>query len=93
MGQNYGTRFVKFTNHHKTILVATRVDEQHLVVYWSLHDNVILASFSGYKKRVTYIESNPLNSTFLSMDENYDCRVFDYDKVEPIVCFNECNCA
>lgn len=81
---------MKFTNHNKTVLVYTKLEGQHLIVYWSLHDNVILSSFSGHKSRIKNIDANSSSSTFVSVDESNEARVWDYNTVTPIALFTEC---
>lgn len=93
MGVEYGINLVRFTNHHKTILVATRKDNEHSILYWSLHDNVILAKFLGHVSRIISIDANSLSSNFVSVSTDEEARVWDYDKVEPIALFTECQAA
>lgn len=93
MSADYGINTIRFTNHNKTVLVATRKDNVYSILYWSLHDNIILARFSGHMSRIVSIEVNPLCSTFVSTANDEETRIWDYDKVDSVALFTECQSA
>ena len=78
--KRYGVDLVRFTHHHKTILCASKRENFHRVLYWSLHDNVILCSFLGHTDVITALDLNPLTSTFVSCSKNGEARVWDYER-------------
>jgi len=78
--KRYGVDLVKFTHHNKCILAASKRDNHYRVMYWSLHDNVILCSFIGHTDSITSIDLNPADSTFVSQSKDNTTRVWEYEK-------------
>ena len=80
---------VKFTNHEKTILVASSRDNVHSIYYWSLHDNIILAKFLGHEAIIVSIDVNSYFSKFVSVANDESAILWDFNKVEPVAEFTE----
>ena len=93
MSEGYGISWVKFTNHEKNILVASSKDNVHSVYYWSLHDNVILAKFLGHESSIVSIDVNSCFSYFVTVANDESAIIWDFNKVEPVAEFSECQAA
>lgn len=78
--KRYGVDLVKFTHHSKCILAASKRDNHYRIMYWSLHDNVILCSFIGHTDSITSIDLNPADSSFVSQSKDNTTRVWEYEK-------------
>ena len=78
--KRYGVDLVKFTHHNKCILVASKRDNNYRILYWSLHDNVILCSFIGHTDSIVSIDLNPADSTFVSQAKDETTRVWEYER-------------
>jgi COMPASS component SWD2 len=74
--KRYGVNLVRFTHHNKCILCASKNER---IMYWSLYDNSILCSFFGHKDKITHLDVNPANSTFVSVSMDGVARVWDYE--------------
>ncbi|KAI9594145.1 WD repeat-containing protein 82 [Syncephalis fuscata] len=74
--KKYGCHMARFTHHRNNVIHAsTKSDDT--IRYLSLHDNRYLRYFRGHKARVTALEMNPVNDTFLSASLDGTIRLWD----------------
>jgi COMPASS component SWD2 len=83
--KRYGVDLVRFTHHEKCILCASKRDNFFRIMYWSLHDNVILCSFIGHEDAIISLDVNPCTSTFVSASKDSVARVWDYNSKKSIL--------
>ena len=94
MGKEYNISNVKFSNHNKCILLSTYKNEKHSILYWSLHDNNVIAKFSGGdSSKILSLDVSPLNSIFVTVSSAEEARVWNYDTVDLMGVFKECQAA
>eukprot|EP00612_Vaucheria_litorea_P008502 CAMPEP_0171471916 /NCGR_PEP_ID=MMETSP0946-20130122/986_1 /TAXON_ID=109269 /ORGANISM="Vaucheria litorea, Strain CCMP2940" /LENGTH=358 /DNA_ID=CAMNT_0012001491 /DNA_START=18 /DNA_END=1095 /DNA_ORIENTATION=+ len=73
----YGVGIVRFTHHEKSVLISSdNANGDHDIRYLSLYDNQFLKFFRGHGGKVTAIETNPSNETFLSSSEDRTVRLW-----------------
>lgn len=82
--KKYGVDLVTFTHRSSTVLYAsTKGDDT--IRYHSLHDNRYIQYFRGHEKRVTTLQMNPVDDTFLSGAVDESVKVWDLRSPTPQV--------
>lgn len=74
--KKYGVDLVRFTHRSSTVLYAsTKGDDT--IRYHSLHDNRYINYFRGHTKRVTTLQMNPVDDSFLSGAVDESVKLWD----------------
>lgn len=63
------------THNNSAVLVATK--KNHLVLYWSIHENRVIKMFKGHTDTITNLVINPRNDTFITTSNDNTMRIWD----------------
>jgi len=82
-GQCYRKLFLKIheieqvchTHNNSAVLVATK--KNHLVLYWSIHENRIIKMFKGHSDSIASLVLNPKDDYFLTTAADNTMRIWN----------------
>lgn len=63
------------THHNSAILVATK--KNHLILYWSIHENRVIKMFKGHTDSITNLMINPKDDSFLTTSNDNTMRIWN----------------
>jgi len=66
---------ISHTHNSSVVLVATK--KNHLVYYWSIHENRVIKMFKGHTDTITNLMINPINDLFLTTSNDNTLRIWD----------------
>ncbi|RKO89146.1 WD repeat-containing protein 82, partial [Blyttiomyces helicus] len=85
--KKYGCTLARFTHRATSVIYASTKDDDS-IRYLSVHDNKFLRYFKGHNRRVTSLELNPRDDTFISASEDRTVRVWELRQAGPIGTLN-----
>ncbi len=66
---------VSHTHNNSAVLVATK--KNHLVLYWSIHENRVIKMFKGHTDSITSLVLNPKDDYFLTTSSDNSMRIWN----------------
>lgn len=63
------------THNNSAVLVATK--KNHLVLYWSIHENRVIKMFKGHTDSITSLVLNPKDDYFLTTSSDNSMRIWN----------------
>lgn len=66
---------ISHTHNNSAILVATK--KNHLILYWSIHENRVIKMFKGHTDAITNLMINPKDDYFLTTSNDNTMRIWN----------------
>lgn len=66
---------ISHTHNNSAILVATK--KNHLILYWSIHENRVIKMFKGHTDSITNLMINPKDDYFLTTSNDNTMRIWN----------------
>lgn len=66
---------VSHTHNNSAVLVATK--KNHLILYWSIHENRVIKMFKGHTDSITSLLLNPKDDYFLTTSSDNTMRIWN----------------
>jgi len=63
------------THNNSAVLVATK--KNHLILYWSIHENRVIKCFKGHTDTISNLIMNPKDDTFLTTSNDNTMRIWN----------------
>jgi COMPASS component SWD2 len=63
------------THNNSAVLVATK--KNHLILYWSIHENRVIKVFKGHNDTITNLVINPRDDTFITTSNDNTMRIWN----------------
>jgi COMPASS component SWD2 len=73
--KNYEIEQLSHTHNNNAIIVATK--KNHMVLYWSIHENKIIKLFKGHSDTITNLVINPKDDYFLTTSNDNTLRIWN----------------
>lgn len=66
---------VSHTHNNSAVLVATK--KNHLILYWSIHENRVIKMFKGHTDSIASLVLNPKDDYFLTTSSDNTMRIWN----------------
>ena len=66
---------ISHTHNNSAVLVATK--KNHLILYWSIHENRVIKMFKGHSDSITNLMISPKDDYFLTTSNDNTMRIWN----------------
>ena len=73
--KNHEIEQISHTHNNSAILVATK--KNHLILYWSIHENRVIKMFKGHSDAITNLMINSKDDYFLTTSNDNTMRIWN----------------